>query len=300
MRLLVIVWMLLSVVLATDARADERVSAFLIKVPSSLSVVFVAETSTATFHRFEYRDGQRQDSEHQFMSIGRNGAGKQRSGDKRTPLGAYFVTERLDTSKLHEKYGIAAFPLDYPNTWDRRYERTGDGIWVHGVDPRGGRRPALDTEGCIALPNEELAKIVDVFDFNQTPVLIAERLVWSAPEEIDALQKELTDVVSAWSTSLATGDLHAYLSAYHEDFSRWQMNRQEWSSFVAHTLAERQISAATIDELLLLAYPGEEGLYLSRFSFQRVEDEQPITTVKRLYWRRDTGGIFRIVAESNG
>ena len=62
------------------------------------------------------------------MSIGQEGPGKQSSGDKRTPLGVYFVTEQLDTSKLHEKYGVTAFVLDYPNVWDLRSRRSGDGI----------------------------------------------------------------------------------------------------------------------------------------------------------------------------
>ena len=34
----------------------------------------------------------------------------------------------------HDKYGVAAYPLDYPNAWDRFNERTGYGIWLHGVD----------------------------------------------------------------------------------------------------------------------------------------------------------------------
>jgi murein L,D-transpeptidase YafK len=113
--------------------------------------VFIAETSTSAFHRFDRAgDGVvkvRQD----YMSIGKGGTGKKRAGDQRTPLGIYFVTEQLDTSRLHDKYGVTAFPLDYPNAWDRRLGRTGDGIWVHGVDPEGGTRPPLDTSRVLPL-----------------------------------------------------------------------------------------------------------------------------------------------------
>ncbi len=54
-----------------------------------------------------------------YMSIGENGVGKKRAWDRKTPLGIYFITEQLDTSNLDDKYGVAAYPLDYPNAWDR-------------------------------------------------------------------------------------------------------------------------------------------------------------------------------------
>ncbi|MCP4302937.1 MAG: hypothetical protein GY783_20320, partial [Gammaproteobacteria bacterium] len=100
------------------ATADDRVPAYLIRLPVSVRTVFVAETAAAAFHRFE--NAQEPKVEYvgaAYMSIGENGDGKQRNGDRRTPLGIYFVTEQLDTSKLHEKYGVTAFSLDYPNAW---------------------------------------------------------------------------------------------------------------------------------------------------------------------------------------
>ena len=139
--------------------ADGELPASLIRIPESVSTLFVAETSTAKFHRFDRSNDLLTYSGSFFMSIGKEGAGKNRSGDKRTPFGAYFVTEQLDTTKLHAKYGVTAFPLDYPNAWDLRAGRDGDGIWVHGVDPRGGKRPKRDTDGCIALPNEDLSNL---------------------------------------------------------------------------------------------------------------------------------------------
>lgn len=280
--------------------ADDTVSAYWIQLPESVPTVFVAETATAKFHRFRRVDDGVEHMGSQYMSIGLRGAGKQRSGDKRTPLGAYFVTESLDTSKLHEKYGITAFPLDYPNAWDRRLQRSGDGIWVHGVDPNGGTRPPLDTDGCIALPNEELAKIVDDFAFNQTPVLVTQSLRWSDAETVAALRLELDGAIRRWADSLSDGDIHGYLSSYHDDFVRWQMAKSEWTSFVAKTMPERTIDELDISDMLLLAYPEENGLYLSRFQQHVVESDQRTTTVKRLYWRRDSTGVLRIIAETNG
>ena len=147
------------------------------------------------------------------MSIGQGGTGKERAGDRRTPLGVYFVTEQLDTTRLHDKYGVTAFPLDYPNAWDRRLGRTGDGIWVHGVDPQGGTRPPLDTDGCIALPNERLLALQPSFTVNITPVLIATELVWDEPGPVAARRAALEQAVKYWADSLEQGDMYAWLES---------------------------------------------------------------------------------------
>lgn len=282
------------------AYTDERLPASIIRVPESVTSLFVAETSTARFHRFDRKGDKLELKGSYYMSIGREGSGKQRSGDKRTPLGAYFVTEQLDTSKLHEKYGVTAFPLDYPNAWDLRAERNGDGIWVHGVDLAGGRRPKLDTDGCIALTNEDLSLLAPEFRDNVTPVLVTRAVNWVDASHNRALRIELEDRVNAWANSRKAGDLHAFLSFYDDEFERWGMNRPEWSSFILQTDSLRPIQAATVSDLLLIAYPEEVGVYLSRFRYRLAEAELKSVTTKRLYWRRDTNGALKIIAEDDG
>lgn len=234
------------------------------------------------------------------MSIGRQGSGKQQSGDKRTPLGAYFVTEQLDTSELHEKYGATAFPLDYPNAWDQRRGRNGDGIWVHGVDPKGGRRPELDTDGCIALSNEDISSLAPLFRSNVTPVLVTRAILWVDATDVLALRIELEQQVADWARSKGDGDLHAYLSLYDPEFARWGMNFAEWSSLSLQTDSLRPTRDATVSDLLLLAYPEEDAQYLSRFRLTLTEGGRQTVTTKRLYWRRDAGGALKIIAENEG
>lgn len=287
--------------ICSQTMADERVPAYLIRLPATVKTVFVAETSAAAFHRFEnlpelgihYRGPA-------YMSIGQEGDGKQRNGDRRTPLGIYFVTEQLDTSRMHEKYGTMAFPLDYPNAWDHRMQRTGDGIWVHGVDRRGGERPPRDTDGCIALPNEILGELENAFLPNVTPVVIARKVDWVDPRQVDALRAELDDAVTAWAGSLQSGDLHTYLSLYDADFRHWGMNKAEWTAFRVQTLADRSIQKVTLGDVLLLGYPEEDGLYLSRFQLRIEESPNAVETTQRLYWRRSGSGALKIIAEDSG
>ena len=289
-------------VLGTTAivNADAKLPASLIRIPESTETLFIAEISTAQFHRFNRSgDGVVLSGSH-YMSIGQNGSGKQRSGDKRTPLGAYFVTEQLDTSKLHEKYGVTAFPLDYPNAWDRLADRGGNGIWVHGVMPQGGRRPERDTDGCSALPNEDLSLLAPDFRDNVTPVLVTLTVDWVEAAENRALRSELEGRISEWADVQQKGDLYAYLSLYSDEFQRWGMNKAEWSSLRIQSESLRAIQRVSVSDLLLVAYPEEEGVYLSRFQTETVDDKRMTVSRTRLYWRRDAGGALKIVAEDDG
>ena len=283
------------------ASADERIPAYLIRLPASVKTVFVAETSAATFHHFENTAGNTIDYQGPaYMSIGQHGDGKQRNGDRRTPLGIYFVTEQLDTSKLHEKYGVTAFTLDYPNALDRRMERTGDGIWVHGVDPRGGERPPRDTDGCIALPNETLTMLESQFILNVTPVVIARKVDWVDGGDVDKLRAELDAVVVRWAMSQQRGDLHEYLSLYDDEFRHWGMTKTEWIALTMETLGSRSIDKVTVSDVLLLADPAEDGTYLSRFRVSVTEGSNTVELTKRLYWRRVDRGALKIIEEDDG
>lgn len=283
------------------AQADERIPAYLVRLPDSVRTVFVAETSAAAFHRFENMAGPEIDyAGAANMSYGENGDGKQRDGDRRTPLGIYFVTEQLDTSRMHEKYGITAFVLDYPNALDRRLQRSGDGIWVHGVDPRGGKRPTRDTDGCIALPNETLETLENQFAPNVTPVLIATEINWVEPGQLDEIRGELDAAIARWANSLEEGDLHTHLSLYDADFMHWGMNKAEWTALLTETYSSRSIEEIRVSDVLLLGDPVEDGIYLSRFRFIMEEGPDSVELTKRLYWRRTRPGALTVIAEDSG
>lgn len=279
----------------------EPVPAWLVRLPQSTPTVFIAETSASAFHRFDRNEHGVEKARQDYMSIGRAGIGKARSGDRRTPLGIYFVTEQLDTTQLHEKYGVTAFPLDYPNAWDRRLGRTGDGIWVHGVDPVGGVRPPSDTDGCIALPNDRLLELEASFEPNVTPVLIGTEMAWTEAGAVREIRSALERAVAAWAGALEKGDMFTWLELYDETFEQWGMNKAEWSAFNLETLGERAISHVAVSDLLLLGDPVEDGLYLSRFRLEVSEGAtRKVISMRRMYWRRSESGAFRIVAEDSG
>lgn len=73
-------------------------------------------------------------SEDYYISVGKGGGDKRREGDEKTPIVVYRVSSYLPGSSLPDMYGPGAFPIDYPNPWDRKLGRTGSGIWLHGTE----------------------------------------------------------------------------------------------------------------------------------------------------------------------
>jgi hypothetical protein len=282
------------------AATATRLPAYLLEMPDSITDILIADTESATMHRFVRSGGRVIERDQRYMSIGQNGAGKQRAWDKKTPLGVYFITERLDTTKLADKYGVAAFPLDYPNAWDRHNERTGDGIWLHGVDHKNPQRPPLDTDGCLALPNDEILRLADELEPLVTPIIVARQLTWATVDELEKMRIEFRVALEMWRRSQAEDDLLTYLSLYADDFRHRDMDRDDWSSYRLGVFEARALADVTLNDVLLLADPEAADLFLSRFTQVLFTDTGPVTTTKRLYWRRSAGNTWKIVAEDAG
>jgi len=299
-RLLVLPFLIASsIAMAEVATTDGVLPAYVLQLPDSVEDILIVETASSTLYRFGQGDNTLEARDTHYVSIGENGVGKQRPWDRRTPLGIYFISEQLDTRLLHEKYGPTAFPLDYPNVRDRSLRRSGDGIWIHGVAPEAGKRPPLDTDGCIALGNDELLTLADSLVPLITPVVITRKIDWQEPQQIAALRDELNAALDTWARSYASGDLHGYLSSYADSFEYRGMTRPEWATYRVSTFT-KTVSGFALDEVLLLADPEEADLYLSRFRQKVSDDERTVATIKRLYWRRSADGNLRIIAEDNG
>ena len=277
----------------------DQVPAYLIQVPPSIDSVLIANAASSELLRVANDAVTFPVLEKRYMSVGTRGVGKQRTGDRRTPLGVYFMTEELDTRRMDPKYGAAAFVLDYPNAWDRTQSRTGYGIWLHGVHPETPIRPPLDTDGCLALPNAELLDLKPSLALHAMPVIMTRHMQWSSQDHIAELRVELNAAVEAWRASLESGDLFAHLELHHADFSARGMAKPEWARFRAASLAANPVTGVSIDDLLLLRDPEEPELYLARFRQTLTNAEGAVSLTKRLYWRRDDTGL-KVVAEDAG
>ena len=75
--------------------------------------------------------------------------------------------------KLPDFYGPGAFPISYPNEWDKLHRRNGYGIWLHGTPSETYSRPPRATDGCVVLTNDDLRRLARYVDVGRTPVVIS-------------------------------------------------------------------------------------------------------------------------------
>ena len=159
--------------------------------------VVVADTAHSRLYLFDWSGGAWTMLGDWYTSVGRGGSVKRREGDLKTPLGVYFVTMWVAGRYLPDLYGSGALGLNYPNDWDRRRQRNGFGIWIHG-EPRGLKsRPPRWSQGCLILSNPALEALVEAIEEQSIPVIIGEHLRWLAPGDHASRRNE-------WRTRIAS------------------------------------------------------------------------------------------------
>jgi hypothetical protein len=124
-------------------------------------------------------------------------------------------------------------------------------------------------------------------------------MAWSTSEELQQIRLELNLALDTWGESLARGDIQTYLSLYADDFRYHDLDKRAWSAFRLGVFNARKLQGVTVRDRLLLRDPEEPSLFLSRFSQVLETGNGPVTTTKRLYWRRE-GSRWQIVAEDSG
>lgn len=235
-----------------------------------------------------------------YVSVGSQGAGKQRRGDKRTPLGVYWLTEELDTQQLPARYGVRAFPLDYPNVLDRHFSRTGDGIWLHGITPAAAVRPPRDTDGCVAFSNPHIERLAGSLQIGRTPIIIGENIQWRDANRVAPVATELELALSRWAQAWSRANEAAYFSAYIANYRGMLGSPSLWRAGRRAALRARTINSVAIDDVEIYRADAEREIYLTRFSQTLSRGSAaPIKTVRRLYWQRTENG-WKIIAAQSG
>ena len=235
-----------------------------------------------------------------YVSSGKNGEGKRLEGDMKTPTGAYFITGSLDISKLPDMYGTGAFPIDYPNAWDKRHGYTGYGIWLHGVPSDTYSRPPRSSEGCLALNNNELTTIMPFFQSGITPVLIGTGLQWLPRSEIDKQRLELNRVIEQWRKDWQSLDTDAYLQHYSRQF---RGDKKDYAAWVAHKTrvnSTKTFIKVELSELSILGYPDEEDMVVVSYRQSYASNTFNSSSKKRQYWKKEADGRWRIIYEGKG
>ncbi len=237
---------------------------------------------------------------HHYAAIGRNGSRKQTAGDLRTPVGLYHVTHWIGDSQLPELYGAGALPLDYPNAWDRLQNRTGSGIWLHGVPRDTFSRPPRSSEGCVTMSNADLEVLRGDVEYGMTPVVLSDEIEWVPAAAVEVVRDSLLRRIEDWRRAWSSKDTEAYLAYYARDFSVDGMNLAAFSAHKRRVNASKKFIDVRLSDISLFRYPGtEDGLLLAEFTMDYGSDNYKTTSNKQQFWRRDAQGNWKIVREIN-
>lgn len=231
-----------------------------------------------------------------YITQGKLGADKFAEGDKKTPIGVYHVTADLSRQKLPDLYGNGAFPINYPNEWDRRRGRGGSGIWLHGTPSDTFARPPLASDGCVVLTNQDLEAIRNNLQVGLTPVIISPEVEWLSLDDWSKERDELNRTIENWRADWESRDSDRYLSHYSREFNA---GGQGYADFAAQ---KRQVNAGkswiklSLDNLSVFRNPGKEEVVVVTFDQDYRSNNLNNRMKKRQYWVRE-GGQWKIIYE---
>ena len=230
-----------------------------------------------------------------YISLGKNGIDKRAEGDQKTPIGIYTLLPMKD--KLPEFYGPGAYPLTYPNEWDRINGRSGHGIWLHGTPSETYARPPWATDGCVVLTNEDLARVRRYVEIERTPVVIGQSVEWRAPDQWEAERDAFLSALNKWKVDWESLDTGRYLSNYSRNFRSSNKDYASWSASKQRVNSGKKWVKVGLKDVSLFEYPGERDLVMVSFQQEYRSNNMSKTTFKRQFWARE-GGQWRIVHET--
>jgi L,D-transpeptidase YnhG len=221
-----------------------------------------------------------------YISVGKLGIDKSMEGDLRTPLGVYFVTNTLDPNALKDLYGAGALPINYPNPYDLRRGKTGGGIWLHGVPSGQFARAPKATDGCVALANPDLLRILNTVEIRTTPVVIAPSLQWANPAAPHPDVKAFDTVWEQWRSAKNNADFSRLMAFYTSDFNSYGKNLADWSSLMKSELVASGGKPIQFKDVSVLYAPENTQSATMVVTYSEVRAGNTTGNTKRQYWLR--------------
>jgi murein L,D-transpeptidase YafK len=229
-----------------------------------------------------------------YISVGKAGVGKNVEGDLRTPLGVYFITSNLDPKSLPDLYGSGALPVSYPNVLDVRRGKTGSGIWLHGTPSTQFTREPQATEGCVAMANPDLDRIIRTVEIRTTPVLIGKDFRWVPPSQLAVEKQMFTDTLQTWAKTKKSGNAADLLRFYADDFNADGKDIAQFGQGLRTELKFLGERPVQLSDVSLIRWTDEAEIMVATFG-EVVAGEKAGRTVRQ-YWQR-RANAWKIIYE---
>ena len=163
--------------------------------------------------------------------------------------------------------------------------------FFENVAPRVGvtadqfARAPLATDGCVALANPDLERLLRTVEPRSTPVVIARQLNWVQPHSVQADRQSFEAVLNAWRSARTNGDMQRLMGFYAPDFQgQKQKTLAEWSTVLqAETRALRGRTIELKDKSYLRWTDTTDTMVVT---FGEVAEGARTGPVKRQFWAR--------------
>jgi murein L,D-transpeptidase YafK len=232
-----------------------------------------------------------------YVSIGKAGFNKKASGDNKTPVGVYKITSHLIDEDLPELYGDGAYPINYPNIWDKRSKKTGYGIWIHGVPRDVYSRPPLTSEGCIVTSNHTLRKLKPYTVIGKTPVVLVENIKWIKRNTWHQNKNSANKILEDWKETWESLDPHDFISQHSINFRSKKHDFEERVTHILRIIKNKTYIKVKIENLNLFYYPQNKNLIFSDFRQHYESNNYKTSSNKKLFWKKEKDGKWRILHE---
>ncbi len=276
--------------------ANNAVPRYLLQMQPDQKHAVVVDTQKARLYLYQNDGGQPRFVADYYISHGKLGSEKMREGDKKTPIGVYHVTTSLPRQKLTDFYGSGAFPINYPNEWDKRQGRNGHGIWLHGTPSDTFSRPPKASDGCVVLANSDLDALAKNLQPGLTPVIISNEIEWLSLDDWQKERAALNKAIDDWRKDWESRDTDRYLRHYSRKFQAGKQNFDEFAKQKRQVNAGKEWIKVQTNNLSVFRNPGKEEFVVVTFEQDYRSNNLSNQMKKRQYWVREDGA-WKIIYE---
>ncbi|CAG4885366.1 conserved exported protein of unknown function [Georgfuchsia toluolica] len=272
-----------------DKPRGDALPRYLLKMEKAQKFAIVVDTQKSRLYLYRNDDGMPRFVADYYITQGKLGADKIREGDKRTPIGVYHVTSSLSRKQLGDFYGSGAYPINYPNEWDKRRGRNGRGIWLHGTPSNTFSRPPKASDGCVVLANQDLDAIAADLQIGLTPVIISNSIEWLSLDDWQAERSSLLAMLDEWRHDWESRDGDKYASHYAHDFLADGQNRNQWLEQKRKVNVGKSWIKVATNNISMFRNPGKEEYVVVTFEQDYRSSNLSNVVKKRQYWIKEDG-----------
>jgi murein L,D-transpeptidase YafK len=269
---------------------------YLLQMEPDQKFAIVVDTQRSRLYIYQNDNGRPRFVADYYIAHGKLGAEKTREGDKRTPVGVYHVTANLPRQKLSDFYGSGAFPINYPNEWDRQQGRNGHGIWLHGTPSDTYSRPPRASDGCVVLTNQDLDTLSGYLQVGLTPVIISNTIEWLSLDDWASERTALNREIEAWRKDWESRDVDRYLAHYSRSFRNNEGDYGQWAQQKRLVAAGKSWVKVDLSKLSVFRNPGKQDMIVVTFEQDYRSNNLSNVLKKRQYWVKE-GGRWKIIYE---